>query len=308
MPFFSEQNVMFGGSQASPRDVHAFNYVKLHGSADWWVFPDDGTGSSLQRGLPSAELTGAQRRLRGLRQPFIVPPTAQKGGYFGSALTQYLWTAAADAVGAAKEVTLLGYSLPLTDHSSASLLSERLAHSDAVVVVADLDPVPVVERLVAVGCEKSRLEVFGGENPIKDFVQSRGERAARVFAERLHQELIGASQLALGWGPQWRSVVCRAWLEDRGQTLVLEGTRSGEATLVRSDAVLGEGQESVRALSVAELPRGAAAVSLVMLQVGNQRWPAIGRIRGMVSPAPDNDDDWFTMYPFGAPPASDQSG
>ena len=105
--------------------------LKLHGSTNWFY-----SGRSEYFGEPvryrhlagwsSDDLIGRQPELAG-RSPLIVPPVADKLGYFQNEAVQHLWTRASEALlscqSASGRLFLIGYSLPATDLTMRFLLS-----------------------------------------------------------------------------------------------------------------------------------------------------------------------------------------
>jgi NAD-dependent SIR2 family protein deacetylase len=116
-------------AKESRQDWDVVPVLKLHGSANWGVCRNCG-----QRG-PGVDLINAFEKmyLPGLRrercvcnkrflEPGIVPPVIGKG----PALRSFgeLWTRARVALQRAREVVVVGYSLPESDRQAAALLQE----------------------------------------------------------------------------------------------------------------------------------------------------------------------------------------
>jgi len=55
-----------------------------------------------------------------------VPPSALKSPYYANPVTRETWARGFDALAAAEIVTLVGYSLPLTDLTTVGMLSEAM--------------------------------------------------------------------------------------------------------------------------------------------------------------------------------------
>lgn len=140
-----------------------FRLLKLHGSLSWYWSPDDVTGSTLQRwrvpgifGQPAADddedAAERGRRLPG-RVPFVVPPTATKSSYLSNLVVRELWGRARDALAAADRVVIIGYSVPAEDQLASGLLADALRGRDLGVVIADICPDAVAERLSSLGVQ-----------------------------------------------------------------------------------------------------------------------------------------------------------
>lgn len=303
VPFYSQLGTMFGDGRPSPRDVAAFDYLKLHGSVDWWVLPDDVNGTSLEQGGRTAELTRAERNMRSTRRRFIVPPTAQKSGYYRSQITHFLWQQPAAALTTADRVAVLGYSLPLTDNAAASMLSGTVARTSARVDIVNPDADNVLANIAAVGCEPARLHTWDGMSCIADYVDHRSDEIARQFARRLTSLIRPSDNLAFAWSTAQRAQVDYVRLENDDRDLVL-GTRAVSDQILFRRGTSVPGHESApRALTGTDLPPGFDRVERVFLEAEQYRWPAVGTVSRAVVEGPD-DDDWVTFYPIGRPPES----
>jgi hypothetical protein len=102
---------------------------------------------------------GRRRNLPG-RVPFVVPPAAPKSPYYRNAIIREVWQQAAHALRRADRVFIVGYSLPPTDLTFASMLTDTLIKSPSYVTIVDLRPAAVAERLCALGFPEDRVEVF----------------------------------------------------------------------------------------------------------------------------------------------------
>lgn len=302
VPLFTESGFLFQDSRPHPRDIDAFDYLKLHGSVDWWVFPDDTSGASLEQGPSTAELTRAQRGLRSTRQRFIVPPTAQKSGYYASELTRFLWRQAASALTSAKRVAVLGYSLPLTDNATGSMLASTVALGAASIDVVNPDAEGVRQRLAAVGCASDRMTSWSDPRCIEAYVDDRCEELAAAFAKRFAGLVRGSDCLAFAWNAEQRAQVEHARLEHNGRDLVLTTSHVGGEGLVRPEAVLLAGQQATRAMLGSQLPAGYESATRIVLEYKELGWLAVGTVQHAVVNGPD-DDHWLTLYPIGTPPS-----
>ena len=202
-----------------------FRLLKLHGSLSWYWDPDDQVGLTLQRwripgrfGSYDHPDEAARRRSLPGRVPFVVPPTTTKSSYLTNLVSRELWSTARESLGSASRLILLGYSLPTEDAVVSGLLAETLARRDIAVVVANLKPGPVSQRLRDLGLLTNSDEPreFGGEESVEHFVAwHRDDEAERALA-RLRNDLeallvdrrpasLGASQplegqISVRWG------------------------------------------------------------------------------------------------------------
>lgn len=172
---------VIGGSFA-PYMARSFKLLKLHGSIDTYWVADDHTGATIAR-LPSEaggwsasrvlleeDVSNRNNLLPG-RVPFIIPPAAAKSSFYINPLTRQLWREASDALSAAGQVDIVGYSLPLTDLVTSGMLADVLAPSDSRIRVVNLSPEPVSERLEALGVAQNRISGISGEDCISSYVE-----------------------------------------------------------------------------------------------------------------------------------------
>jgi len=111
-----------------------------------------------------------------------VPPLATKSDYYDVSVTRDDWLTARSSLQAARRVVLMGYSAPLTDLTVAALLG-NYADPDVPCIVVDIYPHDIVGRLHDLGIHKA--SPFGGEDPIREFVEQYEEAASRSVAESL---------------------------------------------------------------------------------------------------------------------------
>ncbi len=144
--------------------VDTLHLLKLHGSLNWYWVPGDASGISMaRRSLPgtfeapnSYQEVDRRRQLPG-RVPFVVPPSATKSVYYGNAIVRETWAQAAQALRSAVSVSILGYSLPVTDATFSGMLRHSLESTLAPIQVVDVCPANVLARLEALGFDKARL-------------------------------------------------------------------------------------------------------------------------------------------------------
>lgn len=159
-----------------PETLHL---IKLHGSLDWFAARGDPSGATLVRWESGAD---ADDHPPG-REPFLVPPDANKSSYFDNPLVRELWAQARMALERAASVTLIGYSLPTTDTTFGGLLADTIGAREVPVTVVDLEPGPVIKRLRALGI--SRTREHGGANAVEAWTASIVDEQARSTTRRL---------------------------------------------------------------------------------------------------------------------------
>lgn len=172
----------------------SFRLWKLHGSLNWHWVPGDETGATVRRGRLPGEfgqpdpVTGGELNWSAPgRERFIVPPAALKSGYYGNPVTRAIWRRSYEALSKAKRITMMGYSIPLTDLSTSGMLAEALATAtDARVHVVDFnpgtstDPTSIMGRIGALRGSSTGVESVGeGSTAIQAYVTRLVEEAAR---------------------------------------------------------------------------------------------------------------------------------
>jgi hypothetical protein len=144
--------------------------IKLHGSVDAWWVPGDETGATMGtfRPLPWGEETRPEQWDPDLqpsgREPFIIPPVSSKSPFYRNPITRHLWRDAAQAL-ATERVSIVGYSVPLTDLTTANMLEHsigRLNRGNAVQQIDVVDPYPkaALESLAGLGVPDSKIRLF----------------------------------------------------------------------------------------------------------------------------------------------------
>lgn len=124
-----------GNALAAPTSSDGLKLLKLHGSLNWRYSGIDGAPADTIYGLPiSREHSGWQgkgihytpERHESLTvdlQPMIVPPATVKSPYYTNRTLQALWRMAAEALGRASELVVIGFSIPATDLLTSAMLA-----------------------------------------------------------------------------------------------------------------------------------------------------------------------------------------
>lgn len=118
--------IEFSVSGMAPDRCPTAELLKLHGSINWWY-----SGRQSYFGEP-IRLHRAGGWLRSPLKPedplgrsrLIVPPLADKLGYFDNEAIRYLWMRARATLRGAKRIFCVGYSLPQTDLTFRFLLQD----------------------------------------------------------------------------------------------------------------------------------------------------------------------------------------
>lgn len=176
-PYQPPQGLTVGATLAD-----TFQLLKLHGSIDWfWL--GDRTAGSVNRwrdeagwGRPLVITDVARRQALPDRVPLLIPPAASKSSFYANPLLRELWQQAAQAVGEADEVAMVGYSLPVTDLVTVGMLSDRLRDRSSTVLVFNPKPAPVRKALRAIDVRASRVRSFDGPGNVCEVYANYLER------------------------------------------------------------------------------------------------------------------------------------
>lgn len=155
--------------------------IKLHGSLDWFAARGDPTGATLIR-WESKGRSNTNDHPPG-REPFLVPPDANKSSYFDNPLVRELWAQARLALERAKSVTLVGYSLPATDTTFGGLLADTIGAREVPVIVVNRKPEPVINRLRVLGVSPAREH--GGAGAVEAWTAALVDEQARLTTDCL---------------------------------------------------------------------------------------------------------------------------
>lgn len=112
-------------------------------------FPWTKPGNASDAGLPS--------------MPLIIPPVKSKSYEFFGDLFKTLWSKAEDALTAADEIVIIGYSFPKTDIQSDKLFHRAFSRRATIpqITIIDPNPAPVAERMTSdLGIPDSRLKII----------------------------------------------------------------------------------------------------------------------------------------------------
>jgi hypothetical protein len=174
------------------RRGETFKLLKLHGSLSWYWLPEGGGSSTLRRWqLPGTfgSLWDPAEEYRRQELPshevFLVPPAALKGQRLREPVARELWHRASQALSGAERVVLVGYSVPIADHSMSGMLTDAIVGRDVAVDVVDLDPCPVAGRLVRLGIPEHSITTFEAADCAQKWTSGEVDRCAASTASAL---------------------------------------------------------------------------------------------------------------------------
>ena len=188
------RQVAGGGLRFGPQPAESFRYLKLHGSIDTFWTPGDISGASIGRwavggtwGAPRITSEEERRQLLPGTEPYIVPPAAAKSAFYANPLARELWQTAARALTDATRVTLVGYSLPMTDLVTSGMLGDALAAGGASVTIVNPGAADVADRVEALGVDPGRIDIID-RGDIMDTLATRMERHLRPGLSLPHKQ------------------------------------------------------------------------------------------------------------------------
>jgi len=256
--------------RSDPGPADTFRLMKLHGSLSWYWLPEGGGSSTLRRWyLPGVlgQLWDQKEELRRQELPahevFIVPPAALKGQSLKEPVTRELWRRAAEAIQDADRVVLMGYSVPLADHSLVGMLSEGLQGRHVDIEIVNPRPCVVEERLLRLGIGSVDIKQIAGEDCIEQWTKDEVKRlAAETLGEiRCDPDLTGDEVL---WVDGPRPERCRS---------VNRAGSDGEPTVLYLNP---RGQQLTTPLRLSDVREAFANSSDCVIADESRRFPIIG--------------------------------
>jgi hypothetical protein len=146
--------------------VETFDLLKLHGSLDWWYSGPDaeqadpiywlGWTGRFNEGTEPLWPQFGHNRLTADKVPMLIPPAATKSPFYRNKLLAAQWSKAAEALGKAEELVLMGYSAPATDLTVSTLIATQFK-GEAIVPV-NTDP-EIIKRARGLGNRSKRPRV-----------------------------------------------------------------------------------------------------------------------------------------------------
>ena len=212
--------------------------LKLHGSTNWGYGGINAPSSDVMCLLQSGQRWSSDTKKDGSPrskgmfddlQPMIVPPTGTKNAFYSNAGLRAQWRNASAAFARASEVTIIGYSFPVTDLATRQFFSASLP---------DGVPVTVVDRSSAVA------ETVKGMSPVSNtFTNFSGANAVEDYVDATRGDLIR-------WGTEYLSGANVPWVEINGET------RHGECSGEAQDAWTAAGLLALEEIPKLDLNRG----------------------------------------------------
>jgi hypothetical protein len=120
---------------------NSFHLIKMHGSINWFYSGEYSLpGEQIYFGdannnNPKDDYHRIHQYVQG-KERLIIPPVAEKSPFYGISLIRTLWSDAQKALGKAKEVYFLGYSLPEMDLTTRLLLMSAIPEDAKVYIVS----------------------------------------------------------------------------------------------------------------------------------------------------------------------------
>lgn len=289
---------VFTGKATGYRNRETLRLHKLHGSTDWYAVPGDATGATLEQISQPDDGTYAAKATIGGREPFIVPPTSTKGGYFDNPKTRFIWRQARDALNSSERIVLMGYSLPLTDTALARLFHSTIGQGSQRLLVVDPDADAVVQRLRALGVANERVEMLSGRQCVADFVAHEVNVAARELATAVAGDPALGRPVSVGWESSGWGAITNARLSGLTLELVVDRVDRPLAGLRHPESIATEDSGARSTMTLGDLVH-LGQFERVELAIDGARLPVVARV---TTGAP-NSDDWLLLRPAGAPPS-----
>lgn len=184
-----------GQGRISQRTWTNFKLYKLHGSLGWWYQGPDGPPGDV---VYDVGIVGGQWDGQGLYpigetwldwhsdlEPMIVPPAAVKSPYYSNGVLRSMWKKAAEKLSYARELVIIGFSLPATDMTVASMLS-TVVREDCLITPVNNDET-VAERVCETfGIDKDspRLNTkYLGEDAIVRWIEDHAEEPEQLWPQ-----------------------------------------------------------------------------------------------------------------------------
>ncbi|UAJ79804.1 hypothetical protein IT072_01595 [Leifsonia sp. ZF2019] len=193
----------------------SFRLRKLHGSLNWFWSPGDTAGATVRRArLPGDFMSpnpipeDEMHWIAPGRERFIVPPAALKSSYYQNPIVREIWQRSNEALQEADVITLMGYSVPVTDLSTTGMLAEALQNGGKEVRIVDAypraesDPTSVAARVRNLAGPNTTIENRGcGEAVVADYVERLvAEAGNQLVADLASTDQPRTAALHVDWG------------------------------------------------------------------------------------------------------------
>jgi hypothetical protein len=162
-----------------------FRLCKLHGSVDWYWLPSDATGETVRRWPPGRPLGEADRAVLAGKGRLVIPPLSAKSRFYSLGIVREFWKRAAEALTLADRVTVIGYSMPMTDLATTAMVASTVRPGTAWCVV-DTRPDAVSAEIERLGVSTDPIIVM---TSVAEFVDRYEQDYCRDMSTRLLAEL-----------------------------------------------------------------------------------------------------------------------
>jgi hypothetical protein len=298
------------GGEVPPHD--SFRLWKLHGSLNWHWVPGDSAGATVRRarlpglfGQPDIVRADELHWSAPGRERFIVPPAALKSGYYSNPVTREIWQRGFAALQSAKKITLMGYSVPMTDLSTSGMLAEAMA-AGAVTEVEVVDYAPhsggagssIVERVSSLGPFNVNAHAdFSGGDAISDYVARLVGEVAHTAVEALRDdESVASSPIYIDWGENNSTSFSSFELRRSDNALVLTGEHMG--TTAQTTRSREEGNLPLNLADVRGALRTASRI-VARFPSMQREVSVVGHVRRTYETG-HGDGNWVQLIPAGA--------
>lgn len=240
------------------------------------------------------------------RERLLVPPSALKSPYYANPVTRETWSSGFRALRYADIVTLIGYSLPATDLTTAGMLGEAL-HGGTVreVRIVDICPEAVVERVRDLAPPDVEIHAVSAVDPVASYAAELLADAARLFVAELRaMSDDDTSLLLVSWGDlgrQGRSApIVRVEQSDEGRSVHLHA-----GALTTLQGAVGAPQFSTQPISLATLRAAIVNAQRVTVSVaGSDGRSTLIAAQPHHASTGYGDGRWWVLVPAGAAPTS----
>ena len=169
--------------------------LKLHGSVNWYIrlgyispYSIDAIAHSEDwcSNTGISDETIQQINIHLESEPFIVPPVLMKSSLVEQPIIRLLWEIAYDSLRLAKEITFIGYSLPITDIAATFLFRESIRPNTRIKVInfaeTEEEKAMILSsyRKVFDDLDNESLEIGGACKWCNEYVLSRVLRDERM--------------------------------------------------------------------------------------------------------------------------------
>ena len=303
----------FNGAPGPLRALKTFSLLKLHGSIDWFWFPNNQFGAALERvdgtiSFPD-ELPPSELALRSGKVHYIVPPTNKKNDYFEMPQLRQTWKLAYEKCRFADRVIFMGYSLPINDIAMASMISNIARGERTEFIIVDINPDPIRKKLIDMGAHDKNIRIFSGVNCIEKFISELEFDSFHWIAFEFQKllEKFSNAPVAIGWSPEKIAGVTEANFAPSTGILRLTSDVIGRTWDLHRPGTLVNGTTFSPYLVSSQIksvvPNGQSIKGVEAMIPGEGIWNIGGFLRDLDfvggNQLAENQDDWIFLHPLG---------